>query len=332
MLKTPLLALTTGDPAGIGPEVVLAALEDPAVRSASRLVVCGPGVLRPASIPSVVAEQVSEFADSLANGKAVWLESECPANWRMGEVQKSCGQAALAALRMGHELALAGHVEALVTAPVSKEALHLAGEQVEGQTELLGRWCGVDDHQMLAIAGPLRVLLLTRHLPLKVAIARLDEGEVVRHLTMLHQGLESIGIMRPKLGLAGLNPHAGEGGLLGREESEVLEPARRRALESGLDVIGPVSPDTIFAQAAAGKFDGVLALYHDQAFIPIKLLGEGKALTLLLGLPYMRLSPAHGTGFDIAGKGLARSQDLVVTLLQGSEWALARRIRAGAST
>lgn len=324
MSTTPLLALTNGDPAGIGPEIVVGALRDEFVRAAARLVVIGPASLRPADLPLVAQTDVAALHTELPAGGAVWIASEAPERWTMGDVQRTCGAAALAALRIGHELALAGTVDALVTAPVCKEALHLAGEKVEGQTELLGRWCGVTDHQMLAIAGDLRVLLLTRHLPLKVAVQRLDEDEVLRHLLMLHAGLEQLGFERPRLGLAGLNPHAGEGGLLGREEHEILEPARQRALAAGLDVTGPVSPDALFAQAAAGTFDGVLALYHDQAFIPIKLLGEGRAMTLLLGLPYLRLSPAHGTGFDIAGQGLARNADLRVTLLQAAEWANAR--------
>jgi len=320
----PLLALSVGDPAGVGPETVLAALERPAVRSAARLLVVGPEACRPAGGERVERGAVAPLRDELPAGEVRWLETEAPAAWRMGEVQAECGRAALAALRAGHELALAGEVDALVTAPVSKEALHLAGERVEGQTELLGRWCGVDDHQMLAVAGDLRVLLLTRHLPLRAALEQIDEERVLRHLRLLDRGLRELGFGRPRLALAGLNPHAGEAGLLGDEEGEVLEPAVARARAEGLEVTGPVSPDTVFAQAAAGLHDGVLALYHDQAFIPVKLLGEGCGMTALVGLPYLRMSPAHGTAFDIAGQGRARSSDLEATLLQAAAWATAR--------
>jgi 4-hydroxythreonine-4-phosphate dehydrogenase len=323
----PLLALTVGDPAGIGPEIVLAALARAEVREAARLLVIGPGSLRPEAIPPVSRAGVADLRRGLAPEGAAWLETEGPASWRPGAVQEECGRAAIAALRAGHELALAGEVDALVTGPVSKEALHLAGERVEGQTELLGNWCGVSDHQMLAIAGDLRVLLLTRHLPLREALERIEEEGVLRHLLLLDRGLRELGFERPRLALAGLNPHAGEAGLLGSEEGRVLEPAAARARAAGLDITGPVSPDTVFAQAAAGRFDGVLALYHDQAFIPVKLLGEGCGMTALVGLPYLRMSPAHGVAFDIVGTGRARSADLEATLLQAARWAAARSAR-----
>jgi len=136
--------------------------------------------------------------------------------------------------------------------------------------------------------------------------------------------LRGLGFESPRLALAGLNPHAGEHSLLGREEAEVLEPAIARARSEGIDARGPISPDSVFAAAAKGEFDGVLALYHDQAFIPIKLLGEGRAMTVILGLPYLRLSPAHGVAFDIAGSGTARCADLALTILQAAEWAKRR--------
>ena len=325
MPPRPLIALTLGDPAGIGPEICLDVLERADLRAACRPILIGPGALRPPSIPIVDAAGAAGLRAELGAGGAAWIETESPDAWRLGQVQESCGRAALAALRTGHELALAQHVDALVTAPVCKEALHLAGERVEGQTELLGNWCGVQGHQMLAIAGQLRVLLLTRHMPLREALDSIEPERVLRHLRLLHEGLEGLGFDAPRLALAGLNPHAGEHGLLGSEEVELLEPAVREARARGLDVSGPISPDAVFARAAAGEFDGVLALYHDQAFIPIKLLGEGQGMTVILGLPYLRLSPAHGVAFDLAGTGRARSLDLAVTILQAARWAGRRR-------
>lgn len=317
---TPLLALTVGDPAGIGPETVLRSLAEPEVRCAARLVVIGPAELRPRGVPSLAEGDASRWRESLAEGGAGWIPLEGLARWRTGETSREGGVAALAALRVGHRLALARDVDALVTAPVSKEALHAAGEKVEGQTGLLGSWCGVSDHQMLAVAGKLRVLLCTRHLPLREAIAALDEELVLRHLRLFRRGLERLGFRSPRLALAGLNPHAGEHGMFGDEEREILEPAAARAREEGILVVGPISPDVVFADGAKGHYAGVLALYHDQAFIPIKLLGEGCGFTVILGLPYLRLSPAHGVAFDIAGKGVARHADLVATLLQAAEW------------
>ncbi len=311
MPPLPRIALTLGDPAGIGPEIGLAAARDPRIRDALRIEVIGPESLRPPEIP-LAGPRVDEAVS--------WHPTWAPERWRMGAVQADCGRAALAALRLGHELALARRVEALVTAPVSKEALHLAGEPVEGQTELLGRWCGVTRFEMMAVAGRLRVLLLTRHMPLRDAIASITTERVLSHLELFHASLVGFGVPRPKLALAGLNPHAGEHGVLGREDDELLLPAVQAARSAGIDVEGPLSPDTVFLQASQGRFDGVLALYHDQAFIPVKLLSHDGGVTVLAGLPYLRVSPVHGTAFDIAGTGRASPENLIQALLLAGRW------------
>ncbi len=316
--ERPSIALSSGDPAGIGPEIVLAAARDERVLAAARLVIIGARTLRPSSIPCVPADALDPRLP------VQWIESAAPEHWSMGRVQRECGAAALAALRVGHELALAGRVAALVTAPVSKEALHLAGERVEGQTELLGRWCGVTRFEMLAIAGRLRVMLLTRHMPLRAAIAALSTAGVLERLRLFHETLLRFGFAQPRLALAGLNPHAGEGGVLGSEDRELLEPAVLRARSEGLDVEGPLPPDSVFLQASRGAFDGVLALYHDQAFIPVKLLSQDGGVTVIAGLPYLRVSPVHGTAFDIAGQGRASPANLIAALLQAAEWARGR--------
>ncbi|MFT5049428.1 MAG: 4-hydroxythreonine-4-phosphate dehydrogenase [Chlamydiales bacterium] len=306
MDELPNIALTAGDPAGIGPEVVGAAFRDERVRARMRLVGIGPGAVRP--------------VDGLGAGQHSWVDCEAPGSWEMGKVQASCGAAALDALRIGHGLASRGEVAALVTAPVNKEALHAAGERVEGQTELLSRWAGVERTGMLAVVGNLRVMLLTRHMPLVQAIASIEPDRVVDHLALLAESLDGLGIRNPRLALAGLNPHAGEHGLLGCEEGDLLVPAVERAREDGLDVTGPVSPDAVFVQARDGLYDGVLALYHDQAFIALKLIGQERGLTVLAGLPYLRVSPVHGTAFDIAGQGRASSENLIHALIQAADW------------
>jgi len=313
--ELPRLALTLGDPAGIGPEIALEAAADARVNAAARLVLVGPRSLRPAAIP---------LTDDL-HLPVRWIESAAPERWAMGRVQRECGEAALAALRIGHELAATRTVDALVTAPVSKQALHLAGEAVEGQTELLGRWCGVTRFEMLAIAGRLRVMLLTRHMPLRRALDSITSARVVDHLRLFDESLRRFGFARPRLALAGLNPHAGEGGVLGSEDGELLVPAVEEARTAGIDVSGPHPPDTVFLQASKGAFDGVLALYHDQAFIPVKLLSGESGVTVIAGLPYLRVSPVHGTAFDIAGQGKASAENLVAALLQAAEWARASR-------
>ena len=299
-MSRPRVALTVGDPAGIGPEIARAAWGDSALVEEVDLTVVGPAALR---------------VDDVA-----WSETEGPRSWDMGRAQASCGAAALAALRRGVELATNGDVDALVTGPVCKEALHLAGEEVEGQTELLARWAGIDRYEMIGVAGELRVMLLSRHLSLRDALERIEKRAVVDHLHLFDETLRGLGIERPRLALAGLNPHAGEGGLFGNEEEIELAPAVEEARAWGVDVEGPLSPDTVFLEASRGRHDGVLALYHDQAFIPLKLLSGDRGLTVIAGLPYLRVSPVHGTAFDIAGQGLARPENLLHAIRQAARW------------
>jgi len=309
--RLPLIALTVGDPAGIGPEIVRVAVQDKALARRVRLLVIGPRALRP-------EELLNRGADHEPGHR--WLETPGPEEWTMGEVQASCGAAALAALHQGVELARTHQVAALVTAPVSKEAMHLAGEEIEGQTELLARLDGTSRFEMVGLSGSLRVMLLTRHLPLKEALASITPVRVLRHLELFDEALRGIGIEHPRIALAGLNPHAGEGGILGTEEVDLLIPAVNRAREGGIDVHGPRSPDTVFLEAADGRFDGVLALYHDQAFIPLKLLSRGAGVTWIAGLSFLRLSPVHGTAYDIAGKGRADASNLLAAIGTAVDW------------
>lgn len=317
----PKIALTVGDPSGIGPEIVAAALRDERVRRAADLVVLGPRVLR---------EDVLGVGNAGADNAGVeWRDVDGAATLprvALGKAHIDGGRAALAALRMGNDLAMAGDVDALVTAPVCKEALHLAGEKVEGQTQLLSRWANANDCQMMAIAGPMRVLIATRHMALTAAIASLTPELIAARLTLLHHSLIELGFPEPHIALAGLNPHASEGGLFGDEEARILAPALANVRAAGLHVTGPEPPDTLFGRALTGAFDAVLALYHDQGFIPVKLAAPKTALTLLLGMPYLRISPAHGTAFDIAGKGLADPENQIGALLAAAEFARKRAL------
>lgn len=312
------LALTLGDPAGIGPEIVrsvVARLEG----APFDLCVIGPEAFLPAGLPRIALEELDGTPGDVA------LVTPDPGAVHPGRVQPSGGRAALDALRLGHELSLAGRVDALVTAPVSKEALHLAGERCEGQTELLGRWSGCRRFQMTVVVDGLQVMVLTRHLPLADALREIRTELVVEHLELLHETLSRSGLAAPRIGLAGLNPHAGERGLLGSEELRVLAPAVEAVRARGFDVSDPVSPDALFLDAFE-RFDGVLCLYHDQAFIPLKLLGRDRGVTVLAGLPYPRVSPIHGTAFDLVGTGRASDVNLERALFEAARLAPGWRI------
>ncbi len=304
----PRIVLTVGDPAGIGPELCRLALADAGVAQAMRLVVVGPAACRPAELaPHTWVEPAGDACREAGS-------------WEMGRPQEVTGQAALAALRRGAELAKEGG-HALVTAPVCKEALHLAGAAVEGQTELLIRWDGAEGRaEMVGISGALRVMLLTRHLPLRQALEEITTERVLDRLRLFDRSLRSLGISAPRLALAGQNPHAGENGVLGWEEGERLLPAVARAREEGIAVEGPRPADSVFLEGSRGLWDGVLALYHDQAFIPLKLLSQGRGLTWIAGLSYLRLSPVHGTAFPIAGRGEADPTNLLHALHTAAGW------------
>lgn len=305
----PRLALTAGDPAGIGPEIVRSVLADESLRERASLLALGPESEAPPDLVRVDEPEAWEPGAGHA-----WCVTQSEAGWRVGEPSRAGGEAALRALGLGARWAREGRVEGLVTAPVSKEALHAAGEEVEGQTELLHRWSGASRVEMLGCVRRLRVMLLTRHQPLLEALEELTLERVRDGLVFLDRELRRLRIEPPRLALAAMNPHASEGGLFGTQEQDVLVPAAQAARAMGVTTSDPLPADSVFVRAAAGEFDAVLALYHDQAFIPVKLHAPGEAVTLLLGLPYVRVSPSHGTAFDIAGKGRADATNLRVAV------------------
>jgi len=238
-----------------------------------------------------------------------WLALPDAGRWRLGRPSAASGALAAQAVRAGARLALSGKAQALVTAPLSKEALHLSGERWPGHTEMLAPLCGLEPQKvgMLLVGGGLRVFLVTRHLGLRQAIDALSPQTVVEAAHLAGRGLaERFGLKKPRLALAALNPHAGEAGAFGDEEARVLAPALSRLRqERGFSVKGPFAADTVFARALRGEFDAVLCLYHDQGLIPLKLLAFESGVNVTLGLPFIRTSPDHGTAYDIAGKGKA---------------------------
>jgi 4-hydroxythreonine-4-phosphate dehydrogenase len=218
--------------------------------------------------------------------------------------------AALAVLRAAGD-AKSGRIDAIVTAPLNKESLHAAGYPWPGHTEMLAEAAGTPDVAMMFVGGPLRVALLTIHRALRTVPDALTPGEVARVVRLVHRALPSFGASGRRIAVCGLNPHAGEGGLFGTEERDVIRPAVESLRAEGIDVSGPYPADSLFVRASRGEFDAVVAGYHDQGLIPVKLLAFGHAVNVTLGLPFVRTSVDHGTGFDIVEKGTAEGKSMV---------------------
>ena len=322
------LVITQGDPAGIGPEIVLKAVQQ-RPDLLPRLLVAGdlPTLRRAAGflggeLPPVMLAEVSGWDawDRVPPGCLAVVQACLPHPLvPMGGVSAIGGRAAADAIRWAAAEVLAGHCSAMVTAPIHKEALAAAGEPYPGHTEMLQALAaehhGVSINQMpvrMMLSGPgLRTVLVSIHLALRDAIACVTQTQVLETLRITARHFERCGWPGLRIGVAGLNPHAGEGGLFGREEIEAIAPAVAQARREGIDATGPYAPDTVFMRAHQGAFDVVVAMYHDQGLIPVKLLGLEHGVNITLGLPLVRTSPDHGTAFDLAGTGRASPESLL---------------------
>lgn len=314
------IAITMGDPAGIGAEIVLKLAAE--VRDVVPLVVVGDaGVLRRTRDHlrmHVSLREVSSPAEAagLRGHLSVISTSRVRDDLPVGVVSAEAGQAAYDAVAAAIGYALDGQIDAIVTAPLNKESLRLAGLPYPGHTEILAELSGTDDYTMMMASEDLRVVLVTIHEPLKDAIAHIEEDSILRVIRLADAALRPSAGGAPRIGVAGLNPHAGENGLLGVEEIEIIGPAVDRARAEGFDVSGPFPPDTVFLRARTGDFDVVVAQYHDQGLIPFKYLGLEKGVNVTIGLPFVRTSVDHGTAFEIVGKGVADHRSLRVALDQ----------------
>ncbi len=327
MPERPRIAVTMGDPAGIGPEIIVKALADPRVRRAARMVVVGyPGpFLRELALSDAPAEirVVTErtLAVNIPGNLIIPLfppdAEEPPLEY--GRVDAACGRAAGRCIETAAGLAMDGAVDAIVTAPINKEALNAAGYHYPGHTEFLRALTGASDIAMFLTVGTFRVVHVTTHVAIRDVPGLITRDRVVRVTELLNDALQLLGMTRPRIAVAGLNPHAGEGGLFGDEEIRVILPAVAALADRGLDVTGPYPPDTIFARAYNGQFDAVVAMYHDQGHVALKLAGftfrEGgrdvAGVNITLGLPIIRTSVDHGTAFDIAGRDEASPRSLI---------------------
>lgn len=309
------LALTMGDPAGIGPEITLKALATQADPSA--FVILGdPVVMRAAhaalgmGLPLHRMKDVDDRRSGAVNLLPTSALAQLPP---ISAVSPEAGQAAYQAIAKGIELSLSGRIAGIVTAPIHKEALKAAGHSYPGHTEILADHAKADVAMMLA-NDEIKTVLVTIHMALRDAIAAADFDAQIHAIRLAQSGAQAMGIARPRIAVAGLNPHAGEGGRFGDEEITIIAPAIKAMQAKGLDVSGPWPGDTVFMAARQGKFDVVVAQYHDQGLIPVKYMGLEKGVNITLGLPFVRTSPDHGTAFDIAGKGIADPSSMISAL------------------
>lgn len=306
------LAISMGDPAGIGPEIIFKAFER-APELASQCLLFGP--------ESWLMQQAGRLAP-LLNIEALPLQGS-PAP---GLISAGAGEWAFQSILAATDAVLQGRARALVTAPIHKEAMHLAGHVYPGHTELLAELAGGVPVRMMLANPELRTVLVTIHMSLRKALDAITEQAILDTLRITARSLKRFGVGEsrpggvPSIAVAGLNPHAGEGGLFGREEIEIVAPAIERARAEGIDAQGPFAPDTVFMRARGlRQFDAVIALYHDQGLIPVKYLGVEQGVNVTLGLPFVRTSPDHGTAFDIAGRGLADPSSMLSALRMADE-------------
>ncbi len=327
-MPRPIIAITMGDAAGIGPEVIVKALADSRVYEWSRpLVVGDAGRLRRAveicglALDIVAVEAPEDGA--YQPGTIDCVDLACiPDGLPFGELSAVAGDAAYGFIAAAVEFAVAQRVDAICTAPLNKEALHAGGHVYPGHTELLAELTGTEEVSMLLNAPKLRVIHVTTHLGLIDAVERIDPGLVERTVRRGHDTLVAAGIAAPRIAVCGINPHAGENGLFGRgEEEEKVAPAVRAAQASGIDVQGPLPADTVFFRAGRGDFDLVVAMYHDQGHGPVKVLGIENGVNITVGLPVVRTSVDHGTAFDIAGRNIADEASMIEALRQAAELA-----------
>ncbi|MGB8356743.1 MAG: 4-hydroxythreonine-4-phosphate dehydrogenase PdxA [Chthoniobacteraceae bacterium] len=290
------IGITPGDPAGIGPEIIRQALDS--------------GKLDP------------DFTYRIIGGMPACIP---------GKPTGETARAAFEALETSAKLALAGEISAVVTGPIHKHRMQAIGFPFPGQTEFFAHRCGVEDFAMLLTGGLLTVALVTAHVPLRDVSDLLSEIEIIRVGKLLAEFLRIYRQRAPRIGVAGLNPHAGESGALGLEEIEIIAPAVLKLTEQfrGAAFAGPLSPDTIFNRAVSGEFDGVLCMYHDQGLIPLKLHAFDQGVNVTLGLPFVRTSPDHGTAFEIAGKAIARPDSMIAAINLAAELVKKRKVVAG---
>jgi 4-hydroxythreonine-4-phosphate dehydrogenase len=323
MSKAKRLAITMGDPGGVGPEIIVRAFLSRDVRECCNPVVIGDG--------TVMQEALRLLGRPLTLKKIDTPDQECPTDaigliavgsletFEKGRATAEGGAACAAYIRKATELAVSGEVDGIVTAPISKEALKLAGLKWPGHTEMLAELTSTADFGMMLTGGQLRVLLVTIHTPLRSVPDMITRDRVLKTIRLAKKACDMLGIYQPRIAVAGLNPHAGEAGIFGDEEIREIMPAVADAGEEGIAISGPYPPDTVFHKAYRGAFDIVICMYHDQGLIPLKMIAFETGVNVTVGLPFVRTSPDHGTAYDIAWKGKADASSMIEAIRLASK-------------
>jgi len=306
MSERPTIAITMGDPAGIGPEVVRKGLADPAVSPLANWVVVGDE--RILALSGVEVVSVGSLPDDIVPGR----------------LDARCGAAAVEYVRVATEMCLARKADAMVTAPLNKEAVVLSGRPFSGHTEYIAELCGTRDSRMLLVSEQLATVHVTTHVALRKA-CELTTERVLRTIQLGEEAMRLLGHARPRIAVCGLNPHAGEHGLFGEEDQRVIVPAIEAARAAGMECSGPHAGDAVFLQAVRGAYDLVVAMYHDQGHIPMKLIDFEGTVNISLGIPIIRTSVDHGTAFDIAGKNVADARSMKQAMRMAARMATSRR-------
>ncbi len=328
----PILAITMGDPAGIGPEIIVRALNHCETYEQCRPIVTGDAAIMRQAVQllgyNLHVNAVNNVADArFQYGTIDVYDLQCVdlSTFEFGKVQPQCGNAAFQYIKKAIELAMAGEVDGTVTAPLNKEALNLAGHHYDGHTEIYATFTHTKKYAMMLADENIRVIHVSTHVPLRKACDLVKKERIIEVTELIHDACLQFGIEHPRIGIAGLNPHSSENGMFGWEEAQEIIPAVEELKARGFDVDGPVPPDSIFAKAKCGKYDGCVAMYHDQGHIPLKVcafnwnketgkMESAKGVNITLGLPIIRVSVDHGTAFDVAGKGIASEDAMMLSI------------------
>lgn len=318
-LERPIIGITMGDAAGIGPEIAAKAFQNNEVLRICRPLLIGDAKIMQQALKTIGADKIdinpvkkvgeARFIRGIMD--IVDMNNLEPSKVKVGKISAACGKASIEYVKKAIDLAMNKDINGITTGPINKEAIHMAGFKYQGHTELLAERTKTSNFSMMFVSDSLWVMLVTTHLPLSEVNKNIDKKNVLSTIKLADEITKKLRRRKPRIGVAGLNPHAGEAGIFGSEEEKIIKPAVAEAKKLGIDVKGPISPDAVFYMASVGMFDIVVAMYHDQGLIPLKLLSFNRSVNVTAGLPIIRTSVDHGTGFDIAGKGWANPQSLI---------------------